>query len=188
MLLYAHVPNTLIEALHDKLPGVRIGRRTHTSVAAYADDVTVFLTSQEDIPTLCEVLTSYEKATGAKINKAKSRIMALDNWDTSINILDIPYSAAMSILGTQITTSIKLTCELSWEKVTNLIQAKAQRDYARRLTFDARMRFIHEQLYAHVWYLVQLFPPSPGSIRQLQMTSSRFLWEGEIFRLPLSTL
>jgi hypothetical protein len=49
------------------------------------------------------VLT-YEKATGAKINKAKARIMALGNWDTSINILDIPYSAALSILGTQITT------------------------------------------------------------------------------------
>jgi hypothetical protein len=83
------------------------------------------------------VLT-YEKATGGKINNAKSRIMALGNWDTAINILDITYGAALSILGTQITTTIKLSCELSWEKVTNLIQAKAQRDYARRLTFDAQ--------------------------------------------------
>jgi hypothetical protein len=42
--------------------------------------------------------------------------------------------------------------------VTNLTQAKAQRDYARRLTFDARGRFIREQLYAHVRYLAQLLP------------------------------
>jgi hypothetical protein len=75
--------------------------------------VTIFLTSQDDIPTLCEVLTTYEKASGATINKAKSRIMALGNWDTSINILDIPYSAALSILGTHITSSIKLACDLS---------------------------------------------------------------------------
>jgi hypothetical protein len=70
MLLYAHVLNPILEALHDKLPGVRIGRRrTHISAAVYADDVTFFLMSQDDIPTLCEVLT-YEKATGAKINNA----------------------------------------------------------------------------------------------------------------------
>jgi hypothetical protein len=80
MLLYAQVLNPLLEALHYKFPGVRIGRRiNHTSVAAYPDDVTVFFTSQDDIPTTCEVLTSYEKATSAKINKAKSRIMALGN-------------------------------------------------------------------------------------------------------------
>jgi hypothetical protein len=101
MLLYAHFLNPLLEALHDKLPGVRIGRRTHTSVAANLDDMTVFLTSQDDIPNLCKVLTSYGKATVAKI---KSRIMALGNWDTSINIRDIPYRAALSILGTKITT------------------------------------------------------------------------------------
>jgi hypothetical protein len=57
MLLYAHVLKPLHEALNDKLPGVRIGRKTHTSVAAYAEGVTVFLTSQDDITTLCEVLT-----------------------------------------------------------------------------------------------------------------------------------
>jgi hypothetical protein len=101
------------------------------------------------------VLTTYEKASGAKINKAKSRIMALGNWDNSINKLDITYSAALSILGTQITPSIKLSCDLIWEKMANLIKALAQRDYARRLSFDARVRFIHEQLYAYVWYLAQ---------------------------------
>jgi hypothetical protein len=132
-----------------------------TSVVAYADDVTVFLTSQDDIPNLCEILTSYEKATGAKINKAKSKILALGNWD----ILDILYSATLSILGNKIASSINLSCEWSWKKVTNLIRAKAQGDYARRLTFDERVRFIHEQLYAHVWYLAQLFPPPPGRIR-----------------------
>jgi hypothetical protein len=110
MILYAHVLNPLLAALHDKLPGVRVGR-THTAVTAYADDVAVFLTSQADVPALCEVLTSYEKASGATINKAKSRIMGLGNWDTSNNILDIPYSDTLTILGTQISTSINLSCD-----------------------------------------------------------------------------
>jgi hypothetical protein len=54
--------------------------------------------------------------------------MALGNWDRAINILDIPYRAALLILVTQITTPIKLPCELSLGKVTNLIRAKAQRN------------------------------------------------------------
>jgi hypothetical protein len=188
MILYAHVLNPLLSALNTALPGVQIGPRTHPAGNAYADDVTIILTSQAAVPVLCETLTSYEKASWATINKLKSRILGLGNWDISTKILDIPYSDTLTILGTQISRSIKQSSDLSWGKVTTLLKAKAQRDYARRLPFDTRVRYIHEQLYAQVWYLAQISLPPQGRLRELQMSSSRFLWEGEIFRLPLSTL
>jgi hypothetical protein len=77
-------------------------------------------------------------------------MLALGKWYTAINIMDIPYNSTLSILGIEVATSVNLSCDLSWEKVTNIIRAKAQQDYARRLTFDARVRFIHEQFYVHV--------------------------------------
>jgi hypothetical protein len=70
----------------------------------------------------------------------------------------------------------------------NPIKTKVHRDYSRMLTFDTRVMFIHEQLYAHVWFLSQIFPPPKQYIRQLQTICARFLWEGDIFRVPLSNL
>jgi hypothetical protein len=94
MLLYAHCINPLLTALHATLPGKYVGRKQkHASLTAYVEDVAVYVTSPDDIPKLCEVLGTYESAIGAQINKGKSRIRAFGNWNTSLNILGIPYHA-----------------------------------------------------------------------------------------------
>jgi hypothetical protein len=39
-----------------------------------------------------------------------------------------------------------------------------------------------------VWYLAQIFPIQEKHIRQINSAIAYFLWKGEIFRVPLSTL
>jgi hypothetical protein len=47
MQVYALCLNTLLRILEDKLPGIRVGRRDNkTAVVAYADDVTIFVTTR----------------------------------------------------------------------------------------------------------------------------------------------
>jgi len=41
---------------------------------------------------------------------------------------------------------------------------------------------------ARVWYLAQIYPPPDECVRQLNITISWYVWRGEIFRVPLSTL
>jgi len=48
---------------------------------AYADDITIFLTRPEEIPKLQEILNTYQKASGVRINMDKSRAMAIGEWD-----------------------------------------------------------------------------------------------------------
>jgi len=59
-------------------------------VIAYADDVTIFLTSPADVRKLQETLLTYEAAMGAKVNMWKSRALVLGAWDTATRIMDIP--------------------------------------------------------------------------------------------------
>jgi hypothetical protein len=68
-------------------------------VVAYADDVTVLATTQEDIGVLKGALCCYERATGAIVNTAKSHAMAVGRWDAAGCVLDIPYSDEIRILG-----------------------------------------------------------------------------------------
>lgn len=107
MLLYTLCLNTLIQSLEKHLSGIKIGRcQTRTVVTAYADDATIYLTQVVDIPKMKELLLRCETATGARINTQKSRAMAIGNWDTTIQIMDIPYYKEIKMLGFHFSNSV----------------------------------------------------------------------------------
>jgi len=63
MALYALCFHPFLRLLDLKLPGIRIGRRTRTtSVVAYADGVTIFVTSAADFTIIEEAIRLYERA------------------------------------------------------------------------------------------------------------------------------
>ena len=60
--------------------------------------------------------------------------------------------------------------------------------YQRELDLEKRIRYVQEYLLARVWYIAQILPPPKENLRQINLTITWFLWKGEIFRVPLSTL
>jgi len=71
----------LLKVLEQKLPGLRMGNQElHTSVIAYADDVTIFVTSIADFPIIEEAIRLFERASGARLNPRKSKAIAVGGW------------------------------------------------------------------------------------------------------------
>jgi hypothetical protein len=67
-----------LRLLNNTLQGIKIGHRTvKAKVVAYADDVTVFLTTAQDISILQEAIQQYEKESGVQINFRKSTAIPL---------------------------------------------------------------------------------------------------------------
>jgi len=96
----------LLCALEYILMGIRVSSNSHKSVViAYSDDVTLLLTSPIEIPKLQAILDQYGKESGAKINIQKSKAMAMGMWDTTVNIMGIPYHENMKILGIHFTST-----------------------------------------------------------------------------------
>ena len=93
--------------MEERLQGIRVtGRQKKTTVIAYADDVSILVTSNEDVRIIREAITCYEK-TGAKLNIAKSSVLAVGNWDTSCDIMGIPYKEQITILGVKMRNTVK---------------------------------------------------------------------------------
>jgi len=179
--------NPLLCTLENSLHGLRIGRhRARTSVVAYADDVTIFVTTPTDIPKLQEAIHCFEAAWGARVNIKKSRAIAFGTWDKFIEILNIPYHA--TILGIQIKNTVGESALASWTKTIAKIRAQAQEAYCRMLALDSRIQIVREYLMAHAWYVSRTYPPPDVCVRQLNTAISWFVWKGDIFRVPLSTL
>jgi hypothetical protein len=102
--------------------------------------------------------------------------------------MDISYFNEIRILGFYVTSTVNATARRSWYTVTDRIRAQARDAYARELSLDRRIQYVHDYLLAKVWYVVQIFPPPDECIRMLNTSISWFLWKGEIFRVPLSNL
>jgi len=102
--------------------------------------------------------------------------------------MDIPYYNEIRILGFHFTNTVNDTARRSWSILTDRIGAQARDAYARELSLDRRIQFVHDYLLAKVWYVAQIFPPPDECIRILNTSISCFVWKGAIFRVPLSTL
>jgi len=167
MLLYAICLNPLLCTLDKQLTGLDIGRRrARTSVIAYADDVTILVTSPSDIQKIQDALHTYEEATGAKVNIRKSRAVPIKSWNTSIRIIDIPYYNETTIMGLHITSAIQTFSLRSWTLTTAKIRAQAQEASYRELSLDKRIQYVHNHLTARVWHLAQIHPPPEVCVRQ----------------------
>jgi hypothetical protein len=154
---------------------------------AYADDITVFLTRQEDIETVQHTIRTYEPATGAQFNSCKSKALALGGWSTPIALLGIVQHPHVKILGVRFGSTIDETTKESWTRVHNTVRAKA---YDRNLCLAHRVqyKYIHTYLLAKICYLAQIIPPRVRHIQQLTTICTWFIWKRATFRVPVTIL
>lgn len=78
--------------LEEKLPVNQIGRRAlRTAVFAYADDVTIVVTSPMDLPVMTDAIRRYESVSGAYLNPRKSKSLAIGGWSATETGLGIAF-------------------------------------------------------------------------------------------------
>ena len=108
-------PGTRIE---ETLPSIRIGRRTtHGPVIAYADDVTIFVTTPKDFNVIQKAISTYEQATGACLNPRKSKALAVGAWTESPTLLGIGLHERVNILGVEVGETVALSIRDIWTRV-----------------------------------------------------------------------
>jgi hypothetical protein len=187
MHLYALCLNPLLHMIDKKLRGIRIDpRKPKTAIIAYADDVTIMLTSKDEIKVVqYKVLP---KCLRCKINLDKSKAMAIGRWDTTNDSMGIKYQNNIKIRGINFHPKTGQTTDRNWAQVTRKIRAQARETYNRELGIEQRIQYIHKYLMAKAWYVAQLLPLPTSYERQLNTTINWYVWNGAIFKVPLSTL
>jgi len=91
MLLFALYLNPLLTLLDQRITGIRIGRRKRTAVVAYADYITLFVTTPADIAVFREAVRIYERANSVSLNIRKSKELVTGPCDTAMNMMGIFY-------------------------------------------------------------------------------------------------
>jgi hypothetical protein len=179
----------LLTILNEKLTKFQIGKNgRRTAVVAYADNVTLLVSSPNELPIIMDSIQTFEKASGAQINLHKSKALAIAGWDTTNNRTGIDFSPQIKILGVTFTSSIARSTQLSWDPLINVVRAQARLAYARNLCIAQLIQYVQETLLAKIWYMAQIFPPSKTNTNRLTTAILWYIWQGTIFRVPTSTL
>ena len=143
MTLFALYIKPILHHLDQRLQGISArGRQNKTTVVAYADDVSVLITSEDEVKIIRDALRCYAKATGAKLNIEKSGVLAVGNWDTSCNVMGIPYKEEITILGIKLNNTIKQTAITSWTRLTAMVRNQVRREYSRNLNMAQRITYV----------------------------------------------
>jgi len=118
----------------------------------------------------------------------KLRAMAIGEWDATWRMMNIPYYGKIIILGFTFKSKSNITNKEQWHRIISQVRTIAQNAYYRKLELDIRIRYVHVYLLAKIWHTAQILPVTAEGLRQLNCTIAWYIWRGEIFRVPLSTL
>ena len=151
MALYTLGLHPLLKVLEQKLPGLRMGNHTRqTSVIAYADDVTIFVTSIADFRIIEEDIRLSKRASGARLNPRKSKAIAVVGWCTRETVLGIDYHTHATILCKTFWGTIAQTIKDSWARQTTKVRLQAKQAYTRDQCIAHRIRYVHGFLYTAI--------------------------------------
>jgi hypothetical protein len=158
------------------------------AVVGYADDITILVTTSEDIEVIREIIQYYDSAAGALLIVRKSQSLAVGNWDPTRSVLAILYSQVIKILDLQMTKKTETSRRASWSTVTAKVKAHAREAYHRDLGLLHCILYAHAYLLANIWHTSQIFPIRKECVQQIAAAVVSYIWLGSIFRMPVSTL
>lgn len=178
-LLYILVSETLAENIrkNPNIKGIKLPNGTEAKIISYADDNTLPLSTTDSLNPLFDVLHTYEKASGSKINKEKTEGLWIGS---NKNRTDKPHNINMK------NDKIKIygihfgnvnTDSDNWENKIQNIKKTLNLWAQRGLSIQGKITVINTFLTSKIWYASAILPMPEHFIKQLQILFVNFIWK-----------
>ncbi|CAG8539044.1 1372_t:CDS:2 [Ambispora leptoticha] len=170
-LLYVIAFEPLLRQLKSKIKGAATGI-TKFKLTAYADDLTVGLGSIKDWNTLMNLLTKYEAAANAAVNKEKSKLLPLTEkaaqtalpGEGSFDKLD--ENGSIRILGFEVNKEGQPSKTL-WDRITIKLKKLTESMKQRGLSFKGKILIAKSLLLSRVWFASYILPPNRKQLNKI---------------------
>ncbi|KAG1928992.1 hypothetical protein F2P79_023214 [Pimephales promelas] len=147
-------------------------------VSVYADDMTLFLTSERDFVESNKIFRDFGEATGAKVNMSKSSVMFVGKWagkGTGTGGYSLCENG-LKILGVRFFR--QNGAKENWRALVEKIRSKVGFWRTRELSLSGRALVIKADLLPTVNFLAYVFPIPYNEGRELESLVFSFLWKG----------
>lgn len=150
-------------------------------VSAYADDVSVFISKNEDFDLLQDTYNMYAAQSGSELNTLKSTGLWSGTW---INRKDEPIGFRWSsdggkFLGVMLGNETAFTAKGFAKLEENLtLNIRHWRHRAAAMSLRGRVLVANQFLAPRLWYMFQVVPPPKELVNKLQGMLANFVWAG----------
>lgn len=162
-----------------RVKGIMMPRGESLKISQYADDTILYLADDDSLRGVIEILKAYEKATGSKINKEKTKYKYLGIWEgRKDNICEFTLcKGPMDILGISFGNK-EGDAICNWKEKMNAVDRKLGLWKARKLTITGKVLVIKSEVVLKLLHLAYVFPMP--QIYRVQITRGifKFIWGG----------
>lgn len=158
-------------------------------IVAYADDISVIITSVQKAEDIRELFSTFERVAGAKINWEKT--MSVDVGYTEGNPLRLQWLREVhkiKILGVYYANSIRLMAKLNWDALVSRFSQHVWLQSLRALTLHQKVVILNTYITSKIWYLSSILSPSSIHVAKLTATIGTFLWRRVPARVAMQQL
>ncbi|CAC5395158.1 unnamed protein product [Mytilus coruscus] len=152
-------------------------------VFVHADDTTLTLVDKNSVSETFRVLELYEKASGAKLNKEKSEVLALGKGKICSNDLKIwkikECDEVLQLLGIWVGKNKTLCENLNWESKVQSVTKILNFWKMRHLTLHGRVSVISALLMSKLWYTLMVVNIPEKYCILIKNNCLEFLWNNK---------
>ena len=150
------------------------GSNSVVKLTQYADDTTVFVTLDSDIIALFDLFSSYEKATGAKLNLKKCKGLLLGPWQNKTTF-PVPLQWKTDFI-TCLGTKVSINEEQNWTKLLNQLNDRFSMWKLRDLSFQGRALIASSLGLSTFWYIMSCVYTPDTIIKDINKLLFPFVW------------
>ncbi|XP_062717027.1 uncharacterized protein LOC134292168 [Aedes albopictus] len=158
-------------------------------IVAYADDISVLVTSSEKVERMMTLFRRFGRAGGAKLNLMKTT--AIDVGFIDEGTLVVPFLTTVEkvkILGVFYANSIRLMIKLNWEAVIASFSRLIWLHSLRALALHQKVAVLNTYITSKIWYLSSILPAYSIHIAKITAIMGNFLWSRVPARVPMQQL
>ena len=158
----------------------------HFKVRQYADDTTSFVKNLFSLVSLFDLISIYEKGSGAKLNRSKTEAMWLGAWQTRTDQpLGLTWVRKMKILGVFFgTTPVD---QDNWQPRINKLEKSLNMWKSRSLSFLGKSLVINVLGMSKFFYLAKVLVPPSWVLSRVNQLVWPFLWGSKIETVSRNT-
>ena len=144
----------------------------------YADDTTVVVTTDESINEVFTIYDQYERGSGAKLNKGKSKGMWLGEWrDRTDTPHGLSWVKQLPCLGAIFSAS---DCSREmWEPKVEKVEKRLSAWKGRSLSYRGKSLVINALALSQIWHLCSVFVMPAWVAKRLDKAIWAFFWSGK---------
>ena len=176
MALYIMASEPLLRNINEdrNLEGIAIDERKKLRVTAYADDTTIFIENNNDERIFQDIFNSYEKASGAKINKEKTKELKIGKYR---KLRHVRTQEPIEILGILFHHNAHDNQKNNWNKTIEIIKNKLNKWKSRKLTILGRITTINSFGISQILYLNRIIEANQENIKRIQKILNNYIYD-----------